>query len=136
MKVDYQGLIKAFEDTSPENQYMIDLQNGSLMKLNMEDPAGIKKFQTLFAQNPKRFVKVERPSGRENHQEMELFVNGLTDQHLKASLQRALTSHKPFREFRDTIRDKFHAREAWEKFHKQNVEKRANAFLKASGLKA
>ena len=136
MKVDYQGLIKAFEDTSPENQYMIDLQNGSLMKLNMEDPAGIKKFQTLFAQNPKRFVKVERPSGRENHQEMELFVNGLTDQHLKASLQRALTSHKPFREFRDTIRDKFHAREAWEKFHKQNVEKRANAFLQASGLKA
>ncbi len=136
MKVDYQGLIKAFEDTSPENQYMIDLQNGSLMKLNMEDPAGIKKFQTLFAQNPKRFVKVERPSGRANHQEMELFVNGLTDPHLKASLQRALTSHKPFREFRDTIRDKFHAREAWEKFHKQNVEKRANAFLKASGLKA
>lgn len=136
MKVDYQALLKAFEDVTPENQYMIDLQNGTLMKLTMEDPAGIKRFQGLFAQNPKRFVKVERPAARDNFQEMELFVSGLTDPHLKAALKRALTSHKPFREFRDAIRDKFHAREAWEKFHKQNMEKRANAFLKSSGLKA
>lgn len=136
MKIDYPALLKAFEDVNPENQYMIDLQSGGLMTLSLEDPAGIKRFQAMFAQNPKRFVKVERPSARDNIQELELFVKGLTDPHLKAALQRALTSHKPFREFRDTIRDKFHARQAWEKFHKQNLEKRANAFLKSSGLKA
>lgn len=136
MKVDYPALLKAFEDTAPENQYMIDTQSGSLLKLSLEDPSSIKRFQAQFAQNPKRFVKVERPAARDNFQELELFVGGLTDPHLKSALQRALTSHKPFREFRDVIKDKFHAREAWEKFHKQNVEKRANNFLKASGLKA
>ena len=115
---------------------MIDLQNGSLLKLSLEDAAGIKRFQAMFAQNPKRFVKVERPSARDNFQELEVFVAGLTDPHLKSALQRALTSHKPFREFRDAIKDKFHAREAWEKLHKQNMEKRAQNFLKASGLKA
>ena len=136
MKVDYPALLKAFEDPTPENQYMIDLQNGSLLKLSLEDAAGIKRFQAMFAQNPKRFVKVERPSARDNFQELEVFVAGLTDPHLKSALQRALTSHKPFREFRDAIKDKFHAREAWEKLHKQNMEKRAQNFLKASGLKA
>lgn len=135
MTVDYIALLKAFEDPTPENQYMIDLQNGSLMKLSLEDAAGIKRFQGLFAQNPKRFVKVERPSARDNFQEMELYVASLTDPHLKTSLQRALTSHKPFREFRDILKDKFHARDAWEKFHKLNMEKRAQNFLKSSGLK-
>jgi hypothetical protein len=136
MKIDFPALLKAFEDPTPENQYMIDLQNGSLMKLSLEDALGIKRFQALFAQNPKRFVKVERPSARDNFQELEIFVKGLADPHLKGVLQRALTSHKPFREFRDAIKDKFHARDAWDKFHKQNVEKRANNFLKASGLQA
>lgn len=136
MKVDYQALLKAFEDPTPENQYMVDLQNGSLLKLTLSDPAGIQRFQAMFAQNPKRFVKVERPSARDNFQEMELFINGLSDPHLKTALQRAVASHKPFQAFRDAIRDKFHAKQAWDKFHKENTEKRAGSFLKLSGLKA
>lgn len=40
MKVDYPALLKAFEDPTPENQYMVDLQNGSLVKLNLEDAPG------------------------------------------------------------------------------------------------
>lgn len=136
MKIDYPALLKAFDDPSPENQYMVDTQNGSLLRLSMDDPAGIKKFQGLFAANPKRFVKVDRPAARDNFAELELFVNGVTDPHLKRDLQRALTSHKPFQAFRDVIRDKFHAKQAWDAFHKQNVEKRASSFLKTSGFKA
>lgn len=136
MKVDHSAVLKAFEDVNPENQYMIDVQTGAVMRLTLDDPAGLKQFQAMFAQNPKRFVKVERPSARDNIAELQLFIQGLTDPHLKAALSLALTSHKPFREFRDTIRDKFHARQAWEKFHKQNLEKRAQAFLKSCGLRS
>ncbi|MBI3928296.1 MAG: hypothetical protein HY319_22320 [Armatimonadetes bacterium] len=134
IKVDRKVLYEAFADTDPETQYMVDTTTGRVIKLSLSDPAGLQKFKSDLAREPKRYLQVQKPSGQDNFKDMEQFVAIVADPRLKQELQRALASHKPFREFRDVLERRFKEKNQWAEFRKQRVEKRLTDFMKTSGL--
>lgn len=133
-KVDIKALIKVLSDHEPANQYMIERATGKIQKINLEDRAELERIKLVLQQDKGRYIQVPKPRPAENHEVMEKFIAQVHDPRLKESLKRAMTSHRPFREFRDILETKIKEKREWDAFVNQSLEQRARSFLKSSGL--
>lgn len=127
-------LMQVLSDHEPANQYMIERATGQIQKINLEDRAELERIKMALAKDKGRYIQVPKSSPRENHAVMEGFINQVADPRFKESLKRAMTSHKPFREFRDLIETRVKEKREWEAYQKTSLESRAKSFLKSSGL--
>ena len=134
MPVDRAKLQEAMLDTDPETQYFVDSRTSRVVKVTLKDPAGVQRFRTEVAAEPKRFVQVTRPSGREKFAELQEFIASVADPALKSRLQGALAGTNPYRELHLALERRFKEQRQWEEFRKRKVEKRMADFLKLSGL--
>lgn len=134
MKVDFAAVKKAFDDTDQTVHYLLDRQTGKVLSLSLHDKAAVADVQKKLAADKGRYLQIPKAKPRANFEEVERFVAGLSDPHFKQQLQRAMASHRPFREFRDALATKPQHARAWEAFHEENLDKQARAFLKSVGL--
>lgn len=122
------------DDLQPGNVYFIDRKTHKVTRYTLEDKAGLMALQAAMKTDPKRFAQIPRPDAATNHQEMETFIASVHDPKLKEAMKRCLTSHKPFREFRDLLETKPKEKREWEAFHRKWSEQKVERFLKASSL--
>ncbi len=134
MPVERAKLQEAMLDTDPENQYFVDARTGRVLRVTLKDPAGLARFKTDLAADPKRFVQVARPTGRERFAELQAFVASVADPTLRTRLQGALASPSPYRELNLALEGRFKEKRQWEAFRRQQVDKRMADFLKLTGL--
>ncbi len=134
MKIDRNALTKALSDHDQETHYLLDRKLGRVLSVSLRDKAGLADVQKKLTQDKGRYLQIPKPNSRANFEEMEKFIAQLQDPHLKQVCQRALTSHKPFREFRDALATKPKEKRAWESFQQRNLEQKVNAFLRSVGL--
>lgn len=134
MAVDRPKLMEALSDPDPETQFFVDTRSGAVLKVSLKDPAGLQRFKAQITAEPKRFVQVPKPAARDRIAELQEFMANLTDPHLKAELQRALTAPSPFREVSLAFERRFPQKRAWDEFRRKKTEQRLATFLKTSGL--
>lgn len=134
MNIDRKALATALDDTDKNSHYMVDKKTGKVLKLSLQDPASVADIQKRIAADKARYIKIPKPNPRSNFEELERFVKQLQDPHFRKVCERALTSHRPFREFRDALNTKPKEKRAWETYHQELVDKRIDAFLKGTGL--
>lgn len=134
MAVDRPKLLEAISDPDPENQYFVDTRSGGVLKVSLKDPAGLQRFKTQVAAEPKRYVQVKKATAQDRIAELQEFMAALTDPHLKAELQRALAAPSPFREVNNAFERRFPQKRAWDEFRKKKNEQRLASFLKSAGL--
>lgn len=134
MPVDRARLQEAMLDTDPETQYFVDARGGRVVKVSLKDPAGLQRFKAELQGDPKRFVQVPRPSGREKYADLREFAGVVADPVLKKRIQDALAAPSPYQELRLALERRFKEQRQWEDFRKRKVEKRMVDFLKLSGL--
>ncbi len=134
MPVDRAKLQEAMLDTDPETQYFVDARTGRVLGVTLKDPAGLARFKADLAADPKRFVQVARPTGKERFAELQAFVAGVADPTLRTRLQGALASPSPYRELNLALEGRFKEKRQWEAFRRQQVDRRMADFLKLTGL--
>ena len=132
--IDKKMVQRAFDDIDPGNLYFIDRKTQKITLYTLKDLAGLESLKKSMQQDPKRFAQIPKPQPAENMQEVEAFIATVHDPRLKESMQRAMTSHRPFREFRDLLETKIKEKREWEAYHKKNLEQRTERFLKSAGL--
>lgn len=132
--IDKKAVIQALDDMEPGNLYFIDRRTSKVQRYTLQDKAGLESLKKSVRDEPQRFAQIPKPEPRENFAELEAFVATVHDPKLKEALRRAMTSHRPFREFRDLLATKVKERREWEAFHAKNLEQRAARFLKSAGL--
>ena len=134
MAIDRKALGKALSDPSQTVHYLVDRKSGKVMVLDLQDKRSVVDIQKRMAADKARYIQIPKLKGRANFEEMEKFISEMQDPHFKEVLKRKLSSHRPFREFRDALATKPKEKRAWEKFHQQYTDRRVAAFLKNYGL--
>lgn len=134
MAVDRKALAEALSEASQTVHHVLDRRTGKILTLNLQDPRSVADVQKRIAADKARYLQIPKPKGRANFEAMERFIAQMQDPHFKEVLKRKLTSHRPFREFRDALDTKPMEKRAWEKFDREFTDRRVNEFLKSYGL--
>lgn len=134
MPVDKKIVGQAMDDLTPTNAYFIDRKTQKVTRYTLQDAAALQQLKKNIAAEPQRFLQVPRPDPTDNMREVEAFIAQVHDPKLKEAMKRAMTSHKPFREFRDLLDTKPKEKREWEAFHRKHIEQKVDRFLKSSGL--
>ena len=132
--IDKKLIQKAFDDLEAGNIYFIDRKTKKITMYTLKDLAALEALKKAMKEDPQRFAQIPKPQPAENMAEMEAFIAQVHDQKLKEAMKRAMTSHRPFREFRDLLETKIKEKREWEAFHKKNLEMRTDRFLKSANL--
>jgi hypothetical protein len=132
--IDKKLVQKAFDDLEPGNVYFIDRKTKKVSMYTLKDLAGLETLKKEMKADPQRFAQIPKPQPAENMAEMEAFIAQVHDPKLKEAMKRAMTSHRPFREFRDLLDTKIKEKREWDAFHKKNLEARTERFLKSASL--
>ena len=132
--IDKKLIQKAFDDLEAGNIYFIDRKTKKITMYTLKDLAALEALKKAMKEDPQRFAQIPKPQPAENMAEMEAFIAQVHDPKLKEAMKRAMTSHRPFREFRDLLETKIKEKREWEAFHKKNLEMRTDRFLKSANL--
>jgi hypothetical protein len=127
--VDMSMLLAALESHG-ENQWYLDLETGDVFPV-FDDPEEEEKVEA----NPERFLLVEPQAfPHDDFRAMEDFVAGLADGEAKRDLERVLRRAKPFRNFREALRDWPEIQAQWFVLRDQRDEAAAQAWLAEQGI--
>lgn len=132
--IDKKLIQKAFDDLEAGNIYFIDRKTKKITMYTLKDLAALEALKKAMKEDPQRFAQIPKPQPAENMAEMEAFIAQVHDPKLKEAMKRAMTSHRPFREFRDLLETKIKEKREWEAYHKKNLEARTDRFLKSANL--
>lgn len=132
--IDKKLVQKAFDDLEPGNVYFVDRKTKKVNMYTLKDLAGLEQLKKEMKADPQRFAQIPKPQPAENMAEMEAFIAQLQDPKLKENMKRAMTSHRPFREFRDLLETKPIQKREWDTYHKKNLDARTERFLKSANL--
>lgn len=131
VKADRAALARAFDDTDQATHYLLDRTTGKVLSVSLHDKAGLADIQKKLTQDKGRYLQVPKPNARANFEELERFINQMKDPHFQSVCKRALTSHRPFREFRDALSTKPKEKREWESFHRANLERKVDEYLRS-----
>lgn len=135
--VDLEELCVAFEFSSIDNRYYLDLKTGEIINIsdefmdNEEKEELEKKVEDGFG---KRYVSIPYASSDEGYRDMEDFVETVEETNLKEKLYIAINGRGAFRRFKDVLLGYPEERERWFKFKDARVTERVKEWLEAEGI--
>ncbi|RJR33943.1 MAG: hypothetical protein C4567_16260 [Deltaproteobacteria bacterium] len=127
-------LIMAFEDQSPEMQHFFDRETGELLTVFSED-MGVEEAELLEAA-PDRYLRIEPVPSRTGFDIMSDFVDILPEGRIQRELDQALGRNRPFRRFKDVLRNYPEVEDGWYRFHEQAYMKIIKEWLDDHGVEA
>lgn len=132
LPVDLEMLSIALENLGGENQWYLDLESGDVFPV-FDDPEMEEKVEA----DPDRFLFIEPPvSSGDDFRAMEDFVAGLPDGEAKRDLERVLRRAKPFRNFREALRDWPEVSAQWAAICARREDEKAREWLKDNQIEA
>jgi hypothetical protein len=129
--VDLMMLPEALESHG-ENQWYLDLETGDVFPV-FDDPEEEEKVES----DPDRFLLIEANTyPHDDFRAMEDFVAGLPAGEARRDLERVLRRAKPFRNFREALRDWPELRERWHALEEERSQAAAQAWLAEREIEA
>jgi Uncharacterised protein family (UPF0158) len=92
VRVDLQELRFAMEDATYEHQYFLDTETGevSLVSEMFDDEEAQRQLAEIDAAEPGRYLQVPRADSREGYDDMQDFIDTVSDEHLQELLNIAI----------------------------------------------
>jgi yecA family protein len=134
LPVNLRDLALALEDHGGNlNVYFFDKQTGKILILSRDfDEAQIFE---ITEEAPGRYLQIEPMNSHEGYRTMADFAETLPPSRLREKLEWSLDGPKPFRRFRDALREEDEVREQWFRFHDARMRKMAIQWLADLGLR-
>lgn len=109
-----------------DNSWYLDLTTGDvLLVLEGEDP----ELDETIENDSDRFLRIEPPLSGDDFRVMEDFVAGLPSGEARRGLERVLGRAKPFRNFREALRDWPDMQKQWFELQERRTERLATEWL-------
>ncbi len=130
--VDVEMLEIALTNGGGENQWYLDLETGDVLPV-FDDPELEEKVES----ESERYLLVESTTeARDDFGAMENFVAGLADGEAKRDLERVLRRAKPFRNFREALREWPEVRQQWHAVQEKRSKDAVQVWLEENGIEA
>jgi yecA family protein len=134
LPVNLSDLALALEDQGGNlHVYFLDKQTGKILNLSKDfDREEILK---IAEEAPGRYLRIEPMNSHDGYRTMADFVTTLPPSRIREKLEWSLDGPKPFRRFRDALREDDEVRGQWFRFHDAHMRKIAIQWLADLGIK-
>jgi uncharacterized protein UPF0158 len=135
VRVDLQELRFAMEDASYEHRYFLDTETGELILVSelFEDEEAQRQLAEIDEAEPGRFLRVPRADSREGYDDMQDFIDTVSDEHLQELLDVAIQGRGAFRRFKDVLAPHPGEQQRWFDFQAARLDARAREWLAEEG---
>jgi yecA family protein len=128
LPVNFDDLALALEDQGGElHVYYFDTETGAV--LNLSEDFDQAELHEICEEGFGRFLRIEPMNPRQGYRIMADFVRDLPPSRLREKLQWSLDGPKPFRRFKDALREDEVIRKQWFDFHKARMRELAIEWL-------
>ena len=125
-------IIDAFETTSDGVEHYLNTETGELIFYSEYDDFGEEPLDLDAAD----YIRIPSMSSSEAYEDMELFVDTVTDQRLQHRLRQALMGRGPFRRFKNVLYDDLGAKKRWFAFKRKRLAQLALDWIEAKEFEA
>jgi len=130
LKIDFDELCSAMENSSYENEYYLDLETGEILFLSeyMDDEETVNLRERIDKESD-RYEPIPKVESHEGYEDMRDFIVTVEDEHLAELLEVAINGKGAFRRFKDVLLSYPEERERWFRFKDDRMKGRALEWL-------
>jgi disulfide oxidoreductase YuzD len=134
LPIDLQELCAAFEDSSDDHRYFLDVQTGAV-NLDIFDAAEREELDEMVDEISKeRYRYLPNAESQVGYEDMKEYIETVKGANLKEKLSIAISGSGAFRRFKDVLNSYPKERERWFKFKDEKVMERVNEWLDEKGI--
>ena len=135
VRVDLKELRFAMEDATYEHQYFLDTETGEVILVSemFDDEEAERQLAEIDAAEPGRYLQVPRADSREGYDDMQDFIDTLSDEQLQELLNVAIQGRGAFRRFKDVLARHPAEQQRWFDFQAARLDARAREWLAEEG---
>ena len=136
-QLDLDSLRRALEDHDPDREHFLDLENGSLWTFVFSEASDETRKQHDRVRDGlgKTWVRVPSMTPQAAFEEIEDFVEEMSDPEAQAALFVALERRGAFRNFREALLQMPEEHRRWRSLRREASQRRLEAFLGELGVK-
>ncbi|MFW6065118.1 MAG: UPF0158 family protein [Candidatus Natronoplasma sp.] len=137
LEVDIDELCEAYEFSSSERSYYLDLETGEVLLIVHRSGVAEqnrKNKEKIEEGDEGRYVKVPSAESHEGYRDMQDFILTVEDEDLREKLLIAIDGKGGFRRFKDVLGRYPDVRERWFEFKEERVKKRVKEWLERVGI--
>ncbi|GFO96244.1 hypothetical protein ig2599ANME_0433 [groundwater metagenome] len=134
LPIDLQELCAAFEDSSDDHRYYLDLETGGIT-LDFLDAAEREELDEMVDEASKerhRYLPIAE--SQVGYEDMKEYIETVKGANLKEKLSIAISGSGAFRRFKDVLNSYPKEKERWFKFKDEKVMERVNEWLEEEGI--
>ena len=135
VRVDLEELRFAMEDASYEHRYFLDTETGDVILVSemFDDEETQRQLTEIDAAEPGRYLQVRRADSREGYDDMQDFIDTVSDEHLQELLNVAIQGRGAFRRFKDVLARHPAEQQRWFDFQAARLDARVREWLAEEG---
>ncbi len=135
VRVDLEELRFAMEDASYEHRYFLDTETGDVILASemFDDEETQRQLTEIDDAEPGRYLQVLRADSREGYDDMQDFIDTVSDEHLQELLNVAIQGRGAFRRFKDVLARDPAEQQRWFEFQAARLDARAREWLAEEG---
>lgn len=134
LPIDLQELCAAFEDSSDDHRYFLDLKTGGIT-LDYLDAAEREEIDEMVDDASKeRYRYLPIAESHVGYEDMKEYIENVKGSNLKEKLNIAISGSGAFRRFKDVLNSYPKEKERWFKFKNEKVLERVNEWLEEEGI--
>ena len=135
VRVDLEELRFAMENASYEQRYFLDTETGDVILASemFGDEETQRQLTEIDEAEPGRYLQVPRADSREGYDDMQDFIDTVSDEHLQELLNVAIQGRGAFRRFKDVLAGHPAERQRWFDFQVARLDARAREWLAEEG---
>ena len=137
VRVDFEELRFAIEDASYEHQYFLDTATGEVILVSEYDDEeeSSQRLEEIDEAEPGRYLRVPRAESRDGYEDMQDFIDTVSDKPLQQLLEVAIHGRGAFRRFKDVLARDPAEQQRWFGFQTERLNMRARKWLAEEGIR-
>ncbi len=134
LPIDLQELCTAFEDSSDDHRYYLDLETGGITLDFLEAAEREELDEMVDEASKERYRYLPIAESQVGYEDMKEYIETVKGANLKEKLSIAISGSGAFRRFKDVLNSYPKERERWFKFKDEMVMGRVNEWLDEEGI--
>lgn len=136
VKIDWEGVIAAFEGSGFERSNYLDLESGEVVSVTREimDLPEMDEIERRVESEPERYALIPSIDSSEAYEDMMKFIDTVEDCRLAELLRVAISGKGAFRRFKDVLLSYPAERERWFRFHRDLMVRRVEEWFGEIGI--
>lgn len=134
LPIDLHELCAAFEDSSEDHRYFLNVQTGAV-NLDIFDAAEREELDEMVDEASKeRYRYLPNAESKIGYKDMKEFIETVKGAKLKEKLRIAIARSGAFKRFKNVLTSYPNEKERWVKFKDEKIKKRINRWLDEEGI--